>query len=345
MSDIIKALVVDDSPLMRKTIAGILEKDKDICVVATASDPYEARDAIVKYKPDVMTLDIEMPKMDGISFLKKLIPQFALPVVVCSSLPINVFDALSAGAVDYVKKPHITTQEDLDAFAEEIIRRVRVASKVSVIKAGNRTYHVPERKKELLAGNLNSQKLIVIGGSTGATEALPVIVSQFDKSMPPVVAVVHMPEGFTELYAERLGANCPGVVVSEGKSGTYLEKGHVYIAPGNRQTKVFKDNVGYFLYCEGKKKVSGHCPSADVLFESASGSAAQNAIGVILTGMGSDGAAGLKMLRESGAYTVGQDEATSLVYGMPKVACEIGALCCQAALEDIAAIVISKLRE
>ena len=340
----IRVLVVDDSPLIRQTFQKLLEVDDNIEVVATAGDAYEARDAIVKHKPDVMTLDIEMPRMNGIQFLKKLIPQFPLPVIVCSSLPINTFDALEAGAVDYVRKPVITSTDSLKKFGEDLVGRVKVAVTAKVIKAGKYVFQVKERKNEKAPINVEG-KLIAIGGSTGATEALPVIVSQFDENTPPCVVVIHMPEGFTNLYAQRLGASCPGVKVMEAKSGMYVKKGMVVIAPGNKHLKVFKDSNGYFITCSSGKKVSGHCPSVDVMFESVATCAKNNAYAAILTGMGADGAKGLLSIRNSGGFTVGQDEESCLVYGMPKVAYTYGAVEVQAKLEDIAEVIYNKLRE
>ncbi|MBE6836923.1 MAG: chemotaxis-specific protein-glutamate methyltransferase CheB [Ruminococcus sp.] len=339
----IRVLIVDDSPLIRQTFQKLLEADESIEVIATAGDAYEARDAIVKYKPDVMTLDIEMPRMNGIQFLKKLIPQFPLPVIVCSSLPINTFDALEAGAVDYVRKPVITSTESLKRFGEDLVSRVKVAVTAKVIKAGKYVFQVKERKHEK---PINVEdKIIAIGGSTGATEALPVIVSQFDENTPPCVVVIHMPEGFTNLYAQRLEASCPGVKVMEAKSGMYVKKGMVVIAQGNKHMKVFKDSNGYFITCSSGKRVSGHCPSVDVMFESVAGCAKGNAYAAILTGMGSDGARGLLSIRNNGGFTVGQDEESCLVYGMPKVAFTGGAVCVQAKLEDIADVIYNKLRE
>lgn len=341
----IRVLVVDDSPLIRQTFQKLLEEDENIEVVAAVSDAYEARDAIIKLKPDVMTLDIEMPRMNGIQFLKKLIPQFPLPVIVCSSLPINTFDALEAGAVDYVKKPVITSADSLKKFGENLVGRVKVAVTAKVIRAGKCVYKVKEKKPspdEILNAE---EKLIAIGGSTGATEALPVIVSQFDRNTPPCVVVLHMPEGFTKLYAQRLGNSFPDISVTEAVSGMYIKKGMVVIAPGNKHMKVFKDSNGYFITCSGGKKVSGHCPSVDVLFESVAMCAKADAVGVILTGMGSDGAKGLLDIKNGGGFTVGQDEESCLVYGMPKVAYTIGAAEVQAGLEDIADVIYEKLRE
>ena len=339
----IRVLVVDDSPLIRQTFQKLLEADPDIEVVGTAGDPYEARDQIAKLKPDVMTLDIEMPRMNGIQFLKKLIPQFPLPVIVCSSLPINTFDALEAGAVDYVRKPVITSSDSLKKFGEDLVGRVRVAVTAKVIKAGKYVYQVKERKRGGAIENVDD-KLIAIGGSTGATEALPVIVSQFDKETPPCVVVIHMPEGFTKLYAERVGAACPNITVLEAKSGMYIKKGMVVIASGNKHLKVFKDSNGYFVTSSSGKRVSGHCPSVDVMFESVANCARSNACAVILTGMGADGAKGLKSIKDSGGFTIGQDEESCVVYGMPKVAYTYGAVNVQASLEDIADVIYNKLR-
>lgn len=339
---IVRVLIVDDSPLFRETASKLLSADSNIEVISTASDAYEARDKIIELKPDVMVLDVELPKMNGIVFLKKLIPQFAMPVVICSSNPANTFEALEAGAVDFVTKPVITSSDELREFGEELCMRVKVAVNAKVICAGKITY--PVRKYAFNpAAHVNDAKLIAIGGSTGATEALPTILQGMDSGIPPIVVVMHMPESFTKMYAQRLNAIYKLNIV-EAQSGMYLKKGMVVIAAGKRHLKVFKDKTGYFITSEPGKKVSGHCPSVDVLFESVAACAGDQAIGIILTGMGSDGAKGLNAIRRAGGYTIGQDEDSCLVYGMPAVAQNIGAVMKQSSLENIPDEIYARLK-
>lgn len=346
MNKKIRVLIVDDSPLIRQTFRRILEQTQDIEVIAEAGDAYEARDAIVKLRPDVMTLDIEMPRMNGIQFLKKLIPQFPLPVIVCSSLPISAFEALDAGAVDFIGKPTITSSDSLKKFGDDLCDRVRGAHCAKVIKAGKRLYQVKEHKLPPSEGIHNANgKLIAIGGSTGATEALPEIIAKFDENTPPCVTVLHMPEGFTNLYAQRLDSMFPHVEVSEARTGMYVKKGMVVVAQGNKHMRVFRDSLGYFITCDGSKKVSGHCPSVDVTFESVAQCAKQDAFGVILTGMGSDGAKGITAIRNAGGFTIGQDEESCLVYGMSRSALNMGGICVESGLTEIADIIYSKLKE
>ncbi len=340
MKNRIRVLVVDDSPLFREVAAKLMSHDERIEIVATAGDPYEARDKLLEYKPDVMVLDIEMPKMNGITFLEKLIPQFPLPVVICSSTPINAFAAVEAGAVDYVRKPLITSTEELNAFAQELNLRVKVASTAQTVRSGNTVYKVVKQSNEQSADK--SERLIAIGGSTGATEAVPEILKSFTRNSPPAAVVVHMPESFTSIYAQRLRQQFPELDIEEARNGMYLRNGSVTIAAGSRHMRVYKDDKGYYITSLMGEKVSGHCPSVDVMFESVANCAGENAVGVILTGMGSDGAKGLRLIRDYGGYTVGQDKDTSIVYGMPLVAFENGAVVKQLPLQKIGQDILSK---
>ncbi len=338
----IRVLLVDDSKLFREVAAKLISHDDRIEVIATAGDPYEARDKIIEYKPDVMVLDIEMPKMNGIRFLEQLIPQFPLPVVICSSTPLNAFAALEAGAVDYVCKPHITSSDELNAFAGELIVRIKSANAATTVRAGSVVYNVMHRNPLKTAKN---SRIIAIGGSTGATEAVPRILRGFNADTPPVVVVVHMPENFTAIYAQRLRQQFPELDIMEAKHGEYIHNGSVAIAAGKRHLKVFKDENGYFITSLAGKKVSGHCPSVDVMFESVAACGKKNALAVLLTGMGSDGANGLKMIKDAGGFTVVQDEESCVVYGMPRVALEKGAACKQVQLDSIAETLLRKIKE
>lgn len=329
----IRVLVVEDSLMFRDLLEKNLNEDPGIEVVATANDPFEARDAIIEYKPDVMTLDIELPRMNGIDFLKKLMPQYPLPVVVISSLSGKVFDAMNAGAVDFVAKPMNATREQLEAFMKkDLAVKIKIAS---IAKVGSRKKAPLEMPSQPLAGNL-TDKLIAIGASTGGTEAIETVIKEFKSDIPGVVVVQHMPPGFTEMYANRLNEQCQ-VRVKEAKTGDIVLPGQVLIAPGgDAHMQVVKINGSYQVVIRKAPKVNGHCPSVDVLFQSVAKAAGKNALGIILTGMGGDGAKGLLAMRNAGAKTIGQDESTCVVYGMPKVAYDIRAVEFQEKLPDIA---------
>lgn len=328
----IKVLIVEDSIVFRELLVQNLNRDPAIQVVATAKDPFEARDAILAYKPDVMTLDVELPRMSGIEFLRKLMPQYPLPVVVISSLSDKVFDALNAGAVDFVAKPAVSSRAQLEEFIRnELLVKIKIAStaKISNIKK-------TVMKQEMQSLSVKGRDLIVaIGASTGGTEAIFDVVKEYGTDIPGIVIVQHMPPGFTEMYAKRLNDQCR-VQVKEARTGDRVLPGHVVIAPGGDQhMHLVKVNGGYQVECKKGPKVNGHCPSVDVLFESVAKVAGRDAVGIILTGMGGDGAKGLLAMRKAGARTIGQDESTCVVYGMPKVAYDLGAVEYQEKLSDI----------
>lgn len=329
----IRVLVVEDSMLFRELLVQNLNADPGITVVATARDPFEARDAIIEYKPDVMTLDIELPRMDGIEFLRKLMPQYPLPVVVISSLSGKVFDAMNAGAVEFVAKPTNATREQLEAFMKnDLAVKIKIAS---IAKVGSWKKAPLEMPTEHLSGN-RKDMIVAIGASTGGTEAIATVIKEFDTDIPGVVVVQHMPPGFTEMYANRLNEQCR-VRVKEAKTGDIVMPGQVLIAPGgDAHMRIIKKDGVYQVVNRQGPKVNGHCPSVDVLFESVAGMAGAKALGIILTGMGGDGAKGLLAMRKAGARTIGQDESTCIVYGMPKVAYDIGAVEYQEKLPDIA---------
>lgn len=329
----IKVLIVEDSIVFRELLVQNLSKDPEIQVVATAKDPYEAREAIIKYDPDVMTLDVELPRMSGIEFLRKLMPQYPLRVVVISSLSDKVFDALNAGAVDFVAKPAVTSREQLEHFIKnDLLVKVKVASKAQI---GNLRKPVIEQTKQSLS--VKVQDLIVaIGASTGGTEAICEVVKGFGTDLPGIVVVQHMPPGFTDMYAKRLNNQFP-LKVKEAQTGDKVLPGTMLIAPGgDRHMRLVRVNGEYQVECRHAPKVNGHCPSVEVLFDSVAKAAGRNAVGIILTGMGGDGAKGLLAMRKAGARTIGQDESTCVVYGMPKVAYDIGAVEYQEKLTDIA---------
>jgi len=329
----ISVLVVEDSLVFRELLVQALGADPAITVVASAGNVYEARDAIIEYRPDVMTLDIELPGMNGIEFLQKLMPQYPLPVVVISSLSDKVFDALNAGAVDFVAKPANATRAQLENFVKkELPVKVKIAS---VAKVSGWKKKQPPVLTEQVSKDVG-ERIIAIGASTGGTEATAALLSEFGPDIPGVVITQHMPAGFTEMYANRLNNMCR-VRVKEAKSGDMVLPGQVLIAPGgDAHMQVVQMNGGYQVVIRTGAKVNGHRPSVDVLFESVARVAGKNAIGIILTGMGGDGAKGLFSMRRAGARTIGQDESTCIVYGMPKVAYELGAVEYQEKLQDIA---------
>lgn len=327
----IRVLVVEDSAVFRELLVNGLNSDSSIEVVATAVDPYEARDKIIEYQPDVMTLDIELPKMNGIDFLRKLIPQYPIPVVVISSLNDKVFDAMQAGAVDFVAKPVVSEKSALERFIKrELPVKIKIAStaRISFIKKKNPAKRfVAENKRELL---------IAIGASTGGTEAIAEVLRGFDTDVPGIVIVQHMPKGFTEMYAKRLDQQSR-LTVKEAKTGDLVQPGTALLAPGgDAHMELVKVNGAYQVMIKKAPKVNGHCPSVDVLFHSVAKTAGKDALGIILTGMGGDGAKGLLDMREQGARTVGQDPSSCIVYGMPRVAYELGAVEYQEKLQDVA---------
>lgn len=327
----VKVLVVDDSLLFREAVARGISKDKGIEVVGTASNPFEARDKILELEPNVLTLDIEMPRMNGIEFLEKLMPQYPMPVVVVSALSDNVFEALNAGAVDFVTKPNSQSRDGFDGFIDELILKIKIAS---IAKVNN---HKNEYRNNQLNTNtyINPNNVIIaIGASTGGTEAIFDIISDLPIETPGIVIVQHMPPVFTRMYAERLNASCK-MEVKEAKSGDEIIAGRVLIAPGNKHLRINKKGNSYIVECINGDKVNGHKPSVDVLFNSVAEKVGKNAIGIILTGMGYDGAKGLLNMKKKGCITIGQDEKSCVVYGMPKVAYDLGAVLKQVPLKNI----------
>ncbi len=329
----IRVLVVEDSLVFRELLVQTLNADPAITVVATAKDPFEARDAIVEYRPDVMTLDVELPRMNGIEFLRKLMPQYPLPVVVISSLSDKVFDALNAGAVDFVAKPTNANRAQLESFMRnELVVKIKVASIAKV--SSWKKVPIEELNHPLATGR--KDLVVAIGASTGGTEAIASVLKEFDTDIPGVVIVQHMPPGFTEMYANRLNDQCR-VRVKEAKTGDIVQSGQVLLAPGgDSHMQLVKMNGNYQVVIKPGPKVNGHCPSVDVLFQSVADNVGNRALGIILTGMGGDGAKGLLAMRQAGARTIGQDESTCVVYGMPRVAYEMGAVEYQEKLPDIA---------
>lgn len=327
-----KVLIVDDSLLFRETLAKEIDKDFGIEVVGTAEDPFAAIDMILKLKPDVVTLDVEMPKMDGIAFLKKLMPQYPLPIIVVSSVGKNVFEALDAGAVDFVTKPDMSRPGGMNSFINELVVKIKIASTAKV-GGFKKDYHAVKIVSNHGADLSNT--VVAIGASTGGTEAIYSVLTALPRDMPGILIVQHMPPIFTKLYADRLNNSCK-LEVKEAQNGDAVKPGRALVAAGDFHMRLAKNASGYYVKCAQGERVNGHCPSVDVLFDSVAEVAAYKAVGVLLTGMGADGAKGLLNMRNHGAYTIGQDEKTSTVYGMPMVAYNIGGVVQQLPLGKIA---------
>lgn len=349
----IKVLITDDSLLFRNVLKNELNNDKHIEVIGTAVDPMDAMEKIKLLKPDILTLDVEMPKMNGLTFIKKLMVEYPMKVVLVSSMNISVFDALHSGAVDFVKKPDMSSSNDFEQFFRELKTKIKIASIAKLVtytgikkeepsKEELNTIAMKHNVQKLLS--VSTKKIIAIGASTGGTEATLKILKELPKEFPGILVTQHMPPGFTKMYADRLNKIC-AAEVREAHDGDRVHNGLVLIAPGDKHMRLAKDEQGYYVTCKSGDKVSGHCPSVDVLFNSVAEIAGKNAIGVILTGMGKDGAQGLMNMKKSGAYTIGQDEKSSVVYGMPMVAFNIGAVMIQDSIENIADILINKLNK
>ncbi|HWQ76898.1 MAG TPA: chemotaxis response regulator protein-glutamate methylesterase [Syntrophomonas sp.] len=334
----IRVLVTDDSLVFREFLARGISADPAIEVVGTVADVYMARDKIIELEPDVLTLDVEMPKMNGIEFLRRLLPQYPIPVVMVSAKNDDVFEALQAGAVDFVCKPDTGSNERaIQAFINELIIKIKIASTARVKFSGTDVVYQPSAST---AAGKSKHKLIAIGASTGGTEALNVILKNLPENMPGIVIVQHMPPVFTRMYAERLNQTS-SLEVREARDGERIMPGLALIAPGDYHMTVCKAGDGYAVRCRRGEKINGHCPSVDALFNSVAEHCRAGAVGVILTGMGHDGAKGLLAMRKNGARTIGQDESSSIVYGMPKVAFDIGAVEQQASLERIPTLLCS----
>ncbi len=358
-SEKIKVMIIDDSASMRQGLTDILENDREMVVIATAADPFAAARKLTTMVPDVITLDIEMPRMDGLTFLRKLMVQHPIPVVMCSSLldsgSQTLLQALEAGAVDIILKPTAGIAEYLADSRIQICDTVKAAARA---RLGVRTKrpaplsHEPEKK--LTADAMlppprchalakTSAMVVCIGASTGGTESLREVLQALPADAPGIVIVQHMPEKFTTSFAKRLNELC-AVEVKEAEDGDAVLQGRVLIAPGNRHTLLMRSGARYYTEVRQGPLVSRHRPSVDVLFRSAAISAGSNAVGVLMTGMGDDGARGLQEMKQAGAYTVAQDEATSIVFGMPKEAIARGCVDRVAPLQTIAHEILRSAR-
>ena len=350
----IRVLVVDDSALVRDILSRGLAQDPGIEVVGTATGPYMARDKILQLHPDVLTLDVEMPRMDGVAFLRRLMAQYPLPVIMVSALTERggqiTMEALEAGAIDFVNKPKADIARGLSAMMQELRAKVKMAAAAN-LDAWKR---LAQQKKQLPAQRPvsgqeeralanSTDKVIAIGASTGGTEAIRRIVKMLPPTMPGVVIVQHMPAGFTKSFASSLN-DVALMEVMEAQGGERVMPGRVLLAPGGKHMRVRRSGGMYLVECYEGPNVSGHCPSVDVLFKSVSQQVGRNALGVILTGMGSDGADGMAEMRRAGGRTLAQNEASSVVFGMPRAAYENGGAECLVSLGDIPDTLLKWLR-
>jgi two-component system chemotaxis response regulator CheB len=324
----IKVLIIDDSALVREILEKGLSCEPEIKVVGKAPDVYIARDKIVFKKPDVLTLDIEMPRMDGIEFLKRLMPQYPLPVVVVSAMSAPgarvTLDALEYGAVDFVLKPSVKVGSGLSGMIKELIKKIKIAAQADVSHWKRVVSSSPLKKQpesKVLVGT--TDKVIAIGASTGGTVAITQIINTLPPDIPGIVIVQHMPPVFTRLFAEKLN-HTSRLEVKEAETGDRIVTGRVLVAPGGYHMEVNRSGGNYLVSCREGNNVNGHCPSVDVLFESVAKNAGPNSIGIILTGMGKDGAKAMLSMRRAGARTFAQNEESSVVFGMPKEAYECG---------------------
>ncbi|MBK5929769.1 protein-glutamate methylesterase/protein-glutamine glutaminase [Halochromatium salexigens] len=332
----IKVLCVDDSALIRDLLTEIIGSQPDMEVVAVASDPIMARDLIKQHNPDVLTLDVEMPRMDGLDFLERLMRLRPMPVLMVSSLTQAgsevTMRALELGALDFVAKPSLGIRRGMLSYTEEISEKIRAAAQSRPRQALH--HHQPPAAR-LKAPIISSEKLLIIGASTGGTEAIRRVLEPLPATSPGVLITQHMPGGFTRSFAERLD-RLSQIAVKEAEDGERVLPGHAYIAPGGQHLKLARSGANYIAKLDEGPPVNRHRPSVDVLFHSAAQHAGRNAIGVILTGMGRDGAAGLLEMRNAGAPTIAQDEASSVVFGMPREAIALGGASEVVALEAIA---------
>jgi len=347
----IKVLIVDDSAVVRQAITDILSSDPSIEVIGAARDPYLAVERMKEVVPDVITLDVEMPRMDGITFLQKIMSQHPLPVVMVSSLTENgsetTFKALEYGAVDIIQKPRLGVKQFLEESKIIICDAVKAAARAHMKKPVSTPLHVPPKltadavmpKQTSKAMVQTTERVVAVGASTGGTEALKIFLEALPEDAPGMVIVQHMPEHFTRAFANRLDGICR-VSVKEAENDDTVIRGRVLIAPGNRHTLLKRSGARYCVEVKDGPLVCRHRPSVDVLFRSTARYAGKNAIGVIMTGMGDDGARGMLEMKEQGAYTIAQDEGSCVVFGMPKEAIKLQAVDRVAPLEQIAGILL-----
>ncbi|MFD2112583.1 protein-glutamate methylesterase/protein-glutamine glutaminase [Thiorhodococcus fuscus] len=353
MSPPVKVMIVDDSATVRQVLSGLLNAEPDLTVIATASDPLFALEKMKRDWPDVIVLDVEMPRMDGITFMKKLMAEHPTPVVICSSLTEKgaqtTVQALAAGAMDVITKPHLGLKDFLSSAAKDVANAVRAAAKANMRRVSPSPAPLavaPKYSADVMlpapdqAMHQTTEKIVAIGTSTGGTQALEILLTALPRTTPGLVIVQHMPERFTTAFAQRLDGLCQ-MEVREAQNGDRVMQGRVLIAPGGRHMVLKRNGAQYQVNVMDGPPVSRHKPSVDVLFRSAARSAGRNALGVIMTGMGDDGARGLKEMHDAGAMSVAQDEASCVVYGMPKEAVKLGAVERSLPLEEISGAIMA----
>jgi len=339
-----KVLIVDDSALMRQLLTQILSSDPELEVVGTAGDPFIAREKVKALDPDVLTLDIEMPRMDGLTFLEKLMRGHPMPVIMISSLTAKGSDttlrALALGAIDYVSKPKVDVSNGTIEQAEEILAKVKAAARARVRRpfAAPPPAAVPGKTYQFSA----THKIVAIGASTGGTEALKELLSPLPADFPGIVIVQHMPEAFTHQFAARLDSLCK-IRVKEAQDGDRILPGHALLAPGGHHMAVARKGTEYAVHVYRGERVNRHLPSVDVLFSSCARNMGKNALGVLLTGMGADGARGMLEMKQAGSFTIAQDESTSVVFGMPREAILLNAVDQVHPLDQIPGALLQKL--
>lgn len=349
----IRVLVIDDSMLIRKILTEIFNSSPDIEVVGSAANPYIARDMIKQLNPDVLTLDIEMPQMDGITFLKNLMRLRPTPVVMISTLTEKgaevTLEALALGAVDFLTKPKLDVVSTLDSYADEIISKIKMAAQAKIGSYSNKTFNAREIDNTLVSSQLRSgpakqavvnNKIIAIGASTGGTEAIKSIVKGLPAHTPAVVITQHLPAAFSESFVRHIDLVTP-MKACIPKHGHTVEPGHIYLAPGDRHMKVVKEGSRFIIQLHDGEPVNRHRPAVDVMFHSLAQHVGANAIAVLLTGMGADGARGMKEMHDAGAKTVIQDEKTSIVWGMPGAAFKLGCTDYVLPLEEISGKILT----
>lgn len=354
----IRVLCIDDSALVRSLMTEIISSQPDMMVCATAPDPLVARELIKQHNPDVLTLDVEMPRMDGLDFLERLMRLRPMPVVMVSSLTERgseiTLRALELGAVDFVSKPKVGIRDGLLDYSNVIADKIRAAARAKIRPLAARAaaaapshageHHAPAMAAPVRNTLLSTEKLIAIGASTGGTEAIKEVLLPLPSDAPAVLITQHMPAGFTRSFAKRLDSLCR-ISVKEAEHGERLLPGHAYIAPGDFHLSLARSGANYVAALSDSDPVNRHRPSVDVLFHSVAAHAGKNAIGVILTGMGRDGAVGMAAMRRAGAYTFAQDEASCVVYGMPREAVVLGGACEVIGLQSMTASVMGRLMQ
>jgi len=343
----IRVVVVDDSALVRSLLGEIINRQADMTCVGAAADPLVAREMIRELNPDVITLDVEMPRMDGIEFLSRLMRLRPMPVVMVSTLTERgaevTLRALELGAVDFVAKPKIGVSDGLSLLADDITAKIRIAARAHLKRAVAAPTNAPARPAAAPLGRLSTEKIVFIGASTGGTEATKEVLVQLPADAPAVMITQHMPPGFTRSYASRLDGLCR-IAVKEASDGERVLPGHAYIAPGGLHMSVERSGANYVARVRDGEPVNRHKPSVEVLFESAARVVGPNALGVMLTGMGGDGAKAMRLMREAGSWNVAQDEASCVVFGMPREAIAAGAAHEVLPLQAIAGRLIERLR-